>query len=120
MRDMRVPVITSMTPYSEILRRGAVASCGSTPATEDGTLEGTCQSCSVETSSTKKRRDQGPYTFAGAGQLLNPVADEAQGFKSDWIQYYTQRDDNGRSFNKYILVDPANEKKKSLRLYQSR
>lgn len=95
--------------YSEISRRGA-AIVRLHAATEDGTVEGKPVLLSRE-ELDKKRRDQGPYTFA-AQQLLNPIADEAQGFKSDWIQYFKQQDD-GRSFNKYILVDPANEKKKT-------
>lgn len=95
--------------YSEILRRKA-AIPRIHPATIDGTVEGEPVLLSRD-ELAKKRRDQGPYTFS-AQQLLNPVADEAQGFKSDWIQYFKQNDD-GRSFNKYILVDPANEKKKS-------
>lgn len=95
--------------YSEISKRGA-AIVRLHAATEDGTVEGKPVLLSRE-ELDKKRRDQGPYTFASQ-QLLNPIADEAQGFKSDWIQYFKQQDD-GRSFNKYILVDPANEKKKS-------
>lgn len=95
--------------YSEILRRGA-AIPRIHAATVDGTVDGEPVLLSRE-SLEKKRRDQGPYTFSSQ-QLLNPVADEAQGFKSDWIQYYDQKGD-GKAFNRYILVDPANEKKKS-------
>lgn len=95
--------------YSEIIRRKAAIS-RIYPATIDGTVDGEPVLLSRD-ELEKKRRDQGPYTFSSQ-QLLNPIADEAQGFKSDWIQYYTQRDE-GNSFNKYILVDPANDKKKS-------
>lgn len=95
--------------YSEIMRRGA-AIPRLHPATVDGTIDGEPVLLSPATLA-KKRRDQGPYTFSSQ-QLLNPVADEAQGFKSDWIQHFQQRDE-GRSFNRYILVDPANEKKKT-------
>lgn len=95
--------------YSEMLRRGA-AIPRIHPATHDGTMAGDPVLLSVE-DLARKRRDQGPYTFS-AQQLLNPIADDTQGFKSDWIQYYDQKDD-APQFNKYILVDPANEKKKS-------
>jgi predicted phage terminase large subunit-like protein len=57
----------------------------------------------------EKRRKQGPYTFA-CQQLLEPMADESQGFKEDWIHYYDDVKHYG--MNVYILVDPAGEKKK--------
>ncbi len=95
--------------YSEIIRRSA-AIPRVHPATVDGTVDGDPVLLSRE-ELAKKRRDQGPFTFS-AQQLLNPIADDTQGFNSEWIQYYTQ-DGEYKSFNKYILVDPANEKKKS-------
>lgn len=95
--------------YSEIIRRGS-APLRIHAATEDGTMDGTPVLLTVEELRIK-RRDQGPFTFS-AQQLLNPIADDTQGFNSNWIQYYDQKDD-APSFNKYILVDPANEKKKS-------
>lgn len=55
-----------------------------------------------------RRRDQGPYTF-GAQMLLNPVADESQGFKSEWLRFWPcQKFDN---LNLYMLVDPSGGKK---------
>ncbi len=95
--------------YSEIIRRGS-APLRIHAATDDGTMEGNPVLLTREELAIK-RRDQGPYTFS-AQQLLNPIADDTQGFKSDWVQYFDQKDD-GKGFNKYILVDPANEKKKS-------
>ena len=95
--------------YSEILRRGA-ATPRIYPATDDGTPSGNPVLLTRE-SLDKKRIAQGAYTFASQ-QLLNPVADEAQGFKSDWIQYYTLKG-QGKDFNRYIVVDPANAKKRS-------
>lgn len=56
----------------------------------------------------EKRRDMGPYTYA-AQILLDPKADALQGFKREWLRYYTQM--NGKT-NNYILVDPASAKKK--------
>jgi len=78
-------------------------------ATVDGTVNGAPVLLSKE-SLDKKRREQGPYTF-NSQQLLNPVADENQGFKRKWLQY--QDVQNFHNMNIYILVDPANEKKKS-------
>lgn len=79
------------------------------PATVDGTVNGQAVLLPQE-SLAKKRRDQGPYTF-GCQMLQSPTADETQGFKSDWINFADSGD--GFGMNKYILVDPANEKKKS-------
>lgn len=95
--------------YSEIIRRGS-APLRIHAATSDGTMDGEPVLLTREELRVK-RRDQGPFTFS-AQQLLNPIADDTQGFKSDWIQYYDQKDE-APQFNKYILVDPANEKKKS-------
>jgi predicted phage terminase large subunit-like protein len=95
--------------YSEIMRRKAAVP-RIHPATDDGTMEGNPVLLSKETLE-RKRREQGQYTFA-CQQLLNPVADDAQGFKQDWMGNYDQKGD-GKEFNRYILVDPANDKKKS-------
>ena len=95
--------------YSEILRRNAAVP-RIYPATDDGTPTGNPVLLTRE-SLDKKRIAQGAYTFASQ-QLLNPVADEAQGFKFDWIQYYAPKG-RGEGFNRYIVVDPANAKKRS-------
>jgi len=79
------------------------------PATEDGTPTGKPVFITAK-SLSEKRRDMGPYIFA-AQMLLNPVADEAQGFKAEWLEYYDSN--NYEGMNIYILVDPANEKKKT-------
>jgi len=57
-----------------------------------------------------KRRKMGPYVFA-CQMLLNPKADEVQGFKQDWLRHYkpVQLEAKG---NIYIIIDPANEKSK--------
>lgn len=94
--------------YRSILSRNIV-----TPriyaATEDGTPDGEPVLLSKEALS-EKRRTQGPYTFS-CQMLLNPVGDETQGFKRDWVRFHQGTD--GVNMNRYILVDPANEKKKS-------
>lgn len=80
------------------------------PATVDGTVDGEPVLLTRE-QLADKRREMGPYSFSSQ-LMMNPIADEAQGFKSDWIQYYKQTE-SASSFNSYILVDPANSKKRS-------
>jgi phage terminase large subunit-like protein len=57
-----------------------------------------------------KRRDLGPYVF-GSQMLQNPLADNAQGFKREWLRLYRTAVD-WQHMNRYIIVDPAGEKKK--------
>lgn len=83
-------------------------------ATQDGTPTGAPRFLTAE-SLAEKREQMGPYVFA-CQMLQNPVADNAQGFKEDWLRYWEERvgDVGGvpRILNKYLLVDPAGEKKK--------
>ncbi len=44
--------------------------------------------------------------------LLNPKGDATQGFQRSWL-CYTKEPPSGRGLNKYILVDPANTKRKN-------
>lgn len=78
-------------------------------ATEDGTIEGKPVMLTRAQLDTK-RRTMGLYTFS-AQMLQNPVADTSQGFKQDWIMYYS--DFNYEIMNRYIIVDPANTKSKN-------
>lgn len=58
----------------------------------------------------QKRKELGPYVFSSQ-MLQNPVADEAQNFKEEWLQTWpAQTTENLRI---YILVDPASKKKKN-------
>ena len=57
----------------------------------------------------KKRRDMGNYTFA-CQILQNPRADVVDGFDENWLLFWPAQ--HHRGLNTYILVDPANEKKK--------
>ena len=57
-----------------------------------------------------KRRKMGPYVFA-CQMLLNPKADEVQGFKKKWLRHYKPYETDAAGIM-YIIVDPANEKKK--------
>lgn len=92
--------------YREILARQAAIE-RKHPATVDGTPDGEPVLLPKDVLQ-KRRRDQGSYIFASQ-MLLNPKADEAQGFKREWLRWHTGSD--GAMMNKYILVDPANEKK---------
>lgn len=57
----------------------------------------------------KKRRNMGPVTFS-AQMLLNPLAAGQVHFDRSWLRYY--RDPRSIRGNVYLLVDPANSKKK--------
>lgn len=85
-------------------------------ATVDGTPNGDPVFMDRET--LAERRMGGPYVFA-CQYLQNPVADDAQGFKTDWLRWYENQPTaigqmNGppRGMNIFLLVDPAGEKKK--------
>ena len=57
----------------------------------------------------EKRKEFGPYVFSSQ-MLLDPVADEAQNFKIEWIKTWDAQNTNNLRI--YILVDPASKKKK--------
>jgi phage terminase large subunit-like protein len=58
----------------------------------------------------QKRKELGPYVFSSQ-MLLNPVADEAQNFKEEWLQTWPVQ--TLKNLRTYILVDPASKKKKN-------
>lgn len=58
----------------------------------------------------QKRKELGPYVFSSQ-MLQNPVADEAQNFKEEWLQTWSAQ--NTKNLKIYILVDPASKKKKN-------
>lgn len=93
--------------YKVMMDRGA-AEPRIYPATDNGKADGNPVFLSKE-SLERKRREQGPYTFA-AQMLQNPTADDAQGFNRDWMRHV--RLDSWAGMNIYITVDPASEKKK--------
>jgi len=76
------------------------------PATDDGTPNGRPVLLSPERLA-ELRREQGPYVFS-CQQLLNPIADENQTFKAQWIRRFARPPAH---LNKYLIADPANEKK---------
>lgn len=96
--------------YRLILDRGSAI-----PRKHTVTFEGTPDGTPVLRSRewvAKRRRDLGVYMFASQ-MLLDPVADRAQGFREEWLRYYpNSRIGNFEGLNKYLLVDPANDKKK--------
>lgn len=94
--------------YAEMIRRGS-AKARVHAATIDGTLDGEPVLMSRETLD-QKRRDMGSYVY-NSQMLQSPSADESQGFKRDWLEYHECT--TWGNMNVYILVDPANEKKKT-------
>lgn len=93
--------------YSLILERQA-AIPRIYPATDDGTTSGKSVFF-AEDILADKRREMGAFTFA-AQMLLNPKVDSIQGFKEEDLRFWPALHFN--HLNIYILVDPANEKKK--------
>ena len=94
--------------YKVIMERGSAIPRIHT-ATLDGTVEGE-PVLMTRDELAKKRRDMGPYTF-NSQMLQNPVADGNQGFLRIWVQHYEAGEFS--KMNRYIIVDPANEKKSS-------
>lgn len=95
--------------YKTIMDRGTVIP-RIYPARKGGTIDGEPLFLS-EKDLIEKRRDMGPYTFA-CQMLQNPMSDNAMGFKEEWLRFFEKAPDT-KGWNIYILVDPANDKKKS-------
>jgi len=94
--------------YRSIMDRGA-AKKRIYPATDNGQKDGKPVLKSDEWLD-ERRTKLGSYVFA-CQQLLDPKAEGKQGFKREWMKY-TEIKATGQGMNRYILVDPANEKKK--------
>jgi predicted phage terminase large subunit-like protein len=94
--------------YKTVIDRGT-AKARIYPATEDGTVDGEPVLLTRE-QLAKKRRDQGPYTFA-CQMLQDPKADETQGFREEWLRYYDNPPTGDG--NVYLLFDPASGKRKN-------
>jgi hypothetical protein len=92
--------------YSVMIARGIPARIY--PCTTDGSENWDKSVLRTPEFLADKRRLQGPYTF-GAQMLLNPRADTAQGFRSEWLRYWPN--ENTEGLNLYLLVDPASGKK---------
>lgn len=78
------------------------------PATENGEIKGKPVFLSEEELNDKFLH-MGQYTYS-CQMLQNPVPDSEQTFKREWINFYEPHP--RMRLNKYILIDPANEKKK--------
>lgn len=94
--------------YKAIMERGT-ATPRVHPATHDGTETGEPVFLTQQ-QLDEKRRDMGPYVF-GCQMLQNPIADALQGFKREWPRYFDG--EPPKDCNWYILVDPANGKRKN-------
>lgn len=81
------------------------------PCTDDGTMTGNPVLMTRE-ELDQKRKLQGEYIFS-CQLLLNPIASSLQNFKFEWLKYYGGWDKSRMVGNFYIMVDPANSKKKS-------
>ena len=92
--------------YRTVMDRG-IAKVRTYPCTDDGTENGNPVFWAPEMLKFK-RKTMGPYTFA-AQCLLNPVADNLQGFRREWLRHYTKTQE---VTNNYLLVDAASSKKK--------
>jgi len=100
--------------YKQIKKRQA-ADIRIHTATDDGKVDGE-PVLLTRSELAEKRRKMGPYTF-GCQMLLDPKADSVQGFKTEWLRFYGatlagERKKRAEGMNIYILVDPANDKKK--------
>ncbi len=98
--------------YREIMKRQA-AKPRIYPATANGEVDGEPVLLTREQLETK-RREMGPYVF-GCQMMQDPTSDKTQGFKEEWIHRWEIHGKNGvplwRGHNRYLLVDPASEKK---------
>ena len=94
--------------YREIIKRGA-ANPRIYAGTHDGTLEGEPVFKTKE-QLNELRKVMGRYSYS-TQILQNPLADEKESFQHEWLQWHKGSD--GSNMNKYIVVDPANEKKKT-------
>lgn len=94
--------------YKTIIDRGTA-----TPrihaATHDGTMTGEPVFLTQE-QLNNKRRDMGSYVFS-CQMLQNPIADSSQGFKREWVRYYSNVPPDDCVW--YLLVDAANGKRKN-------
>ena len=93
--------------YKVMLDRGSVTP-RIFPATDNGKDDGAPVLLDPDTLA-KKRRDMGVYVFS-CQMLQDPAADKAQGFKAEWLRFYSPKSLSG--LNLYLLCDPAGEKKR--------
>jgi len=92
--------------YHTLMERGAVKP-RIYPATKNGMFDGEPVWISRK-ELEKKRREMGKTTFASQ-MLQNPIAGVDSTFQIEWLKYWEVRPSY---LNIYIVVDPANSKKK--------
>ena len=95
--------------YRTVMNRGSAIK-RIYPATKNGKMDGD-PVLMTQKKLNEKMRDMGSYTYS-CQMLQNPLEDNAMGFKKEWLKFY-KKIANMKSLNRYILVDPANKKKKS-------
>lgn len=95
--------------YKEMMDRGSVIP-RIKPATDNGKIDGEPVLLSKELLAIK-RRDMGPYTYS-CQMLQDPFSDKSMSFKEEWTKYYETLGDTSK-WNKYLIIDPANSKKKT-------
>lgn len=94
--------------YRTIMERGtAIPRIYS--ATHNGSIDGDPVFLSREILE-EKRRDVGPFVYS-CQMLQNPIADNSQGFKREWINRFSGEKIEGANW--YLLVDAANGKRKN-------
>lgn len=93
--------------YKAIMDRGS-AIPRVYPATEDGKIGGKPVYMTQE-ELDKRLRDMGRATFSSQ-MLQDPTADDAQTIDREDVQYFDGKSVQG---NRYLLIDPAGEQKKS-------
>lgn len=94
--------------YREVMSRGT-AIPRIYAATDNGQIDGNPVLLSRD-DLEKKRRDMGAYIFS-CQMMQDPVSDNQQGFKAEWIQ--KREAFNITGLNTYIIFDPASAKKKT-------
>jgi predicted phage terminase large subunit-like protein len=92
--------------YRTVIERG-IAKPRIYPATIDGKVDGEPVFFTRQ-ELADKRRDMGPFVF-GAQMLLDPTADDKQGFREEWLKYAVHS--SARGHNLVILGDPASKKR---------
>ncbi len=93
--------------YKEIMERGTVKP-RIYAGTEDGEEYGKPVLWTPEWMD-EQRKGMGTYTFS-CQILMRPIAKQDQRFLPEWVKYWPAQ--HFRNLNRYILVDPANEKSK--------
>ena len=94
--------------YQTILKRGTVIP-RIHPATHNGKHEGVPVML-TRAQLDEKRRDMGSYVYS-CQMMQDPKADGSMGFKEEWLRYFDTEPEL-HTLNIYMVVDPANEKRK--------